>query len=61
MTDMRAEVLGLAQALIRIDTSNPPGNETVAAQLIADYLAGAGIESELVGPDPERLSLVARA
>ena len=62
MTDagLRDEVVGLAQALIRLDTSNPPGNETPAAQLLADYLGAAGVECELVGPDPERLNLVAR-
>ena len=48
------------RALIRLDTSNPPGNETPAAELIAEYLEAAGVECELVGPDPERLNLVAR-
>lgn len=60
MTDLRAEVLELAQKLIRLDTSNPPGRETVAAELLAGYLRLAGVESELVGPDPERLNLIAR-
>ena len=46
--------------LIRIDTSNPPGGETPAAELLAAYLAKAGVECELVGPDPGRLNLVAR-
>ncbi len=59
-SELRDEVVGLAQALIQIDTSNPPGNETPAAELLAEYLAGAGVESELVGPDPARLNLVAR-
>ncbi len=55
------EVVELARELIRIDTSNPPGNETPAAELLAGYLRGAGVERvELVGPDPERLNLVAR-
>jgi acetylornithine deacetylase/succinyl-diaminopimelate desuccinylase-like protein len=58
--DLEAEVVGLARDLIRIDTSNPPGNETPAAELLADYLRGAGIECELDGPDPERLNLIAR-
>ena len=57
---LRDEVVELAQALIRLDTSNPPGNETPAARLIAEYLEAAGVECELVGPDPERLNLVAR-
>ena len=53
-------MLGLTQALIRFDTSNPPGGETVAARFLADYLGGAGVECELVGPDPDRLNLIAR-
>lgn len=60
MTDLRAEVVDLTQRLIRLDTSNPPGRETVAAELLAGYLRGAGVRSELVGPDPERLNLIAR-
>ncbi len=62
MTDsrLRGEVVDLARALIRLDTSNPPGNETPAAELLAEYLASAGVEAELVGPDPARLNLVAR-
>ncbi len=54
------EAVGLLRDLIRIDTSNPPGNETVAAEHLASYLAESGIESELVGPDPARLNLIAR-
>jgi acetylornithine deacetylase/succinyl-diaminopimelate desuccinylase-like protein len=57
---LRDEVVGLTRALIRVDTSNPPGNETPAAELLAEYLRGAGADPELVGPDPERLNLVAR-
>lgn len=57
---LQKEVLELATALIRVDTSNPPGRETAAATLIRDWLAVRGIESELFGPDPERLNLVSR-
>jgi acetylornithine deacetylase/succinyl-diaminopimelate desuccinylase-like protein len=57
---LRDEVVELTRALIRVDTSNPPGNETPAAELLADYLQGAGVEPELIGPDPDRLNLVAR-
>ena len=32
----------------------------IAAEFLADDLAGAGVESELAGPDPLRLNLVAR-
>jgi len=58
--ELREEVVGLLRELIRIDTSNPPGNETPAAELLADRLTEAGAECELVGPDPQRLNLVAR-
>ena len=57
---LRDEVVELTRALIRVDTSNPPGNETPAAELVAGYLREAGVEHELIGPDPERLNLVAR-
>jgi acetylornithine deacetylase/succinyl-diaminopimelate desuccinylase-like protein len=57
---LRDEVLELTRDLIRVDTSNPPGNETPAAQLLTGYLRDAGVEAELVGPDPNRLNLVAR-
>jgi acetylornithine deacetylase/succinyl-diaminopimelate desuccinylase-like protein len=57
---LEAEVLDLAQRLIRIDTSNPPGRETPAAELLSRYLSDAGAECELTGPDPDRLNLVAR-
>ncbi len=55
-----AEAVELARELIRIDTSNPPGNETPAAEFLARHLAAAGVEAELIGPDPARLNLVAR-
>lgn len=58
--ELREEVVGLAQALIRLDTSNPPGAETPAAELLAAHLSAAGAECELIGPDPDRLNLIAR-
>jgi acetylornithine deacetylase/succinyl-diaminopimelate desuccinylase-like protein len=59
-SDLRTETARLLADLIRIDTTNPPGNETPAAEHLAAYLAGAGIESELRGRTPERANLVAR-
>ncbi len=46
--------------LIRIDTTNPPGGETKAAEYIRQALAAEGIPSELVGSDPARLNVIAR-
>jgi len=57
---LRDEVTQLLQELIRLDTVNPPGNETQAAELLRDYLAGHGVESELYARTPERANLVAR-
>jgi acetylornithine deacetylase/succinyl-diaminopimelate desuccinylase-like protein len=57
---LREEATELLQALIRIDTVNPPGNETHAAEALRTYLARNGVESELLARMPERANLVAR-
>ena len=46
--------------LIRIDTSNPPGNETQVAMHLQAILAAEGIESKLIALEPDRANLVAR-
>jgi acetylornithine deacetylase/succinyl-diaminopimelate desuccinylase-like protein len=56
----RDEVVELLQALIRVDTVNPPGNETAAAEVLRDYLEPFGVECELYARVPERANLVAR-
>lgn len=55
-----SEVTELLQRLIRVDTTNPPGNETAAAELLREYLEAAGVECELYAKTPERANLVAR-
>jgi acetylornithine deacetylase/succinyl-diaminopimelate desuccinylase-like protein len=57
---LREEVTALLQALLRVNTVNPPGNETQAALLLQDYLAQCGVEAELYARVPERANLVAR-
>jgi acetylornithine deacetylase/succinyl-diaminopimelate desuccinylase-like protein len=57
---LREEVTDLLQRLLRIDTTNPPGNETPAAELLRGYLEASGVECELYARVPERASLVAR-
>jgi acetylornithine deacetylase/succinyl-diaminopimelate desuccinylase-like protein len=59
-TTLRQEVTELLQGLIRIDTTNPPGNETAAAELLRDYLEDSGVHCELYAKIPERANLVAR-
>jgi acetylornithine deacetylase/succinyl-diaminopimelate desuccinylase-like protein len=57
---LRAEAVRLLQELIRLDTVNPPGNETVAAELLRAYLEENGVACELYARDPARANLVAR-
>ena len=57
---LREEVTALLQGLLRLNTVNPPGNETIAAELLRDYLEQSEIPCELVGRSPDRLNLVAR-
>ena len=57
---LQAEAVALARDLLSIDTSNPPGRETAAAELLAGYLEGNGVACELVARDPERANVVAR-
>ncbi|MGZ8829259.1 MAG: M20/M25/M40 family metallo-hydrolase [Thermoanaerobaculia bacterium] len=45
---------------LRIDTSNPPGNETSGATFLQQLLAREGIETRLLGSDPKRQALYAR-
>ena len=46
--------------LIRLDTSNPPGNETRVATYLKQVADREGIPGELIGDDPERLNFIAR-
>src|SRR5947199_9095299 len=46
--------------LLRIDTTNPPGRETPAAEYLADLFVKAGLEPVLVGAEPERKNVVVR-
>jgi acetylornithine deacetylase/succinyl-diaminopimelate desuccinylase-like protein len=57
---LRDEAVGLLQQLLRLNTVNPPGNETIAAECLRDYLAANGIEAQLLARTPERANLVAR-
>jgi acetylornithine deacetylase/succinyl-diaminopimelate desuccinylase-like protein len=54
------EVVELTSALVRADTTNPPGNETLGAEVLEAYLARNGVPSERVARDPSRANLIAR-
>jgi acetylornithine deacetylase/succinyl-diaminopimelate desuccinylase-like protein len=60
VVSLRDEVVDLLQQLIRLNTVNPPGNETQAAEFLRDYLEPFGVECELYAREPERANLVAR-
>ena len=55
-----AEATTWFKDLLRIDTTNPPGNEKPAAELIARILEREGIEFEIHESEPMRANLVAR-
>ena len=54
------EAQGWLADLIRINTSNPPGNEQIAAMYITGILAKDGIKAEILDLTPGRSALVAR-
>jgi acetylornithine deacetylase/succinyl-diaminopimelate desuccinylase-like protein len=57
---LQHEAVELLQRLLRLNTVNPPGNETLAAELLREYLEENGVEVELYAREPERANLVAR-
>jgi acetylornithine deacetylase/succinyl-diaminopimelate desuccinylase-like protein len=57
---VEAETLEHFQALLRLDTSNPPGNETRAVDYLRGVLEREGIAAETYALDPARANLVAR-
>ena len=56
----RNEAVELLQALVRVDTSSPPGNETRAAEIVKRVLDEADIPSRILAVDPRRGNVVAR-
>src|SRR5215470_12675810 len=59
-TKARAEAVQLLQELIRIDTTNPPGNERAAALHLQKLLEADGIETRILDVAPGRANLYAR-
>jgi acetylornithine deacetylase/succinyl-diaminopimelate desuccinylase-like protein len=54
------EAIEILSGFIKVDTSNPPGNETKGAQFLKTWLDKAGIASEILELEPGRGNLVAR-
>ncbi|MHA7662502.1 M20 family metallopeptidase [Mycolicibacterium sp. HS_4_1] len=49
----------LTAAMVRCDTSNPPGDERSIVPLLSDVLVGLGAKAEVFEPAPGRTSLLA--
>ena len=58
--DRDKETIDLLSAYLRIDTTNPPGNETVAAQFLAEIFKKEGIAHTIWESKPGRGSIMAR-
>jgi len=55
-----AEAAALLAAYIRIDTTNPPGRTVEAAVFLQNLLRDAGLDTEMLAPDPEKPILMGR-
>ena len=54
------EARQICQALLRMDTTNPPGNERICADYLAASLAEVGYQPELLEAAPGRTNLIVR-
>ncbi|RKF14178.1 M20 family peptidase [Roseovarius spongiae] len=54
-----SEVVELLRDLVRVDTTNPPGAEVAAANVLAGWLDARGIECEIDEFEPGRANLFA--
>jgi acetylornithine deacetylase/succinyl-diaminopimelate desuccinylase-like protein len=59
-TAVQAEALEVFREYLRIDTSNPPGNEGPAAHFLGDLLEAEGLEVEYIVAEEGRDIVVAR-
>lgn len=54
------ECVKTLQELIRLDTTNPPGNESKAAEFIQKKLENEDLDAEVIESEPERGNVVSR-
>ncbi len=60
LNEIEQEITHFLRDLIRINTTNPPGNETAAANFIAQYLSKEGFKTEVIESVPGRGSVISR-
>jgi acetylornithine deacetylase/succinyl-diaminopimelate desuccinylase-like protein len=58
--DVRDEAAELLSELIKINTTNPPGNETEAADFLKNFFESEGIYPEVIESEEGRGSIIAR-
>src|SRR5215510_10742105 len=54
------ETMTRFQALVRLDTSNPPGHEKLVTDYLKATLEAEGIQAQVFALEPDRPNLVAR-
>ena len=54
VAEVERETSELLSALIQIDTSNPPGDETRVAEFMRDWFAARGLHGEIAGEPADR-------
>ncbi|MEM2202690.1 MAG: M20/M25/M40 family metallo-hydrolase [Candidatus Bathyarchaeia archaeon] len=60
LKEVEGEVTALLSDLVRINTTNPPGNETRAAKYLAETLEKEGFECEVLESAPGRGNIITR-
>lgn len=60
VSTLTAEAIRHLQALVQLDTSNPPGHESLAAHYLAEILRNEGLEPTLLEKVPGRANLIVR-
>ena len=59
-SDLQSQAVDWLQQYIRVDTINPPGNETAGARFLAEIFEAEGIPYEMVESAPGRGNIWAR-
>jgi len=57
---LQDETMQHYQAVLRLDTRNPPGNEHIVAEYVKQVLEKEGIPAQILGSDVNRSNVVAR-
>jgi acetylornithine deacetylase/succinyl-diaminopimelate desuccinylase-like protein len=57
---LEPEMMQQFQAVLRLDTRNPPGNEHIVAEYLKGVFDQAGIPAQILALDPNRSNVVAR-